>query len=254
MKMQCMAKEKSPETLPPQIYSAMLDAMSAIGAVGKDQENKHFRYKFRGIDDVCNAVYPAFLTAGIVMSHKVGWHDTEVGRDGKDRPLFRTRLHLATTFYARDGSSMTSEAMGEAIDSSDKSYNQAMIAAFKYMLVTTFAIPTQDSEDADRKSPEAFAGNGKNRRPDGPPAAVQAAQPEPKSEPDGTLYNPDTGEVLEDERVKTLSEIEKLKQLIVNASSLNDLNILIDRCDKVPSGPEKEKLRGDFMDKREQLR
>ena len=41
------------------IFGAIIGVMKDVGAVGKDQENTTQRYKYRGIDDVMNALHPA---------------------------------------------------------------------------------------------------------------------------------------------------------------------------------------------------
>jgi hypothetical protein len=48
---------------------------------------------------------------------------------------------------------VTAVAQGEAFTNDDKAANQAMSAAFKYAMLQSFCIPTEDMGDADRTSP-----------------------------------------------------------------------------------------------------
>jgi hypothetical protein len=50
---------------------------------------------------------------------------------------------------AVDGSSHTVHVIGEAMDSADKATNKAMSAAYKYMAMQVFCIPTEGDNDAD---------------------------------------------------------------------------------------------------------
>ncbi len=40
------------------IYKKMSDVMKDVGAIGKDQKNTQQGFKFRGIDQFVNALYP----------------------------------------------------------------------------------------------------------------------------------------------------------------------------------------------------
>ncbi len=67
--------------------------------------------------------------------------------------LYYTRLRVAYTFYAADGSSVRAVVVGEAMDSGDKSSNKAMSAALKYAMLQIFCVPVEQ-DDADAHSPE----------------------------------------------------------------------------------------------------
>ena len=47
------------------IYQAMAEVMKDIDAVGKNQKNQQQGFKFRGIDDVYNAVHPILAKHGV---------------------------------------------------------------------------------------------------------------------------------------------------------------------------------------------
>lgn len=50
---------------------------------------------------------------------------------------------------AEDGSKHTVKTYGEAMDSADKATNKAMSAAYKYLALLTFCIPTEASPETD---------------------------------------------------------------------------------------------------------
>jgi hypothetical protein len=69
--------------------------------------------------------------------------------------LFFTTVHAEFDFVSvEDGSKHTACTIGEAQDSSDKSTNKAMSAAYKYACFLTFCIPLEGTPDADESTVE----------------------------------------------------------------------------------------------------
>jgi hypothetical protein len=136
-----------------QIYSLMSKIMSEIGPISKDQTNTFQKYKFRGIDDIYNACQSILCKHGVIVIpfvQNVERHE----RPSKDGgALMFTLLTVDYTFYAPDGSSLTSRLVGEAMDSSDKSGNKALSAAQKYLFIQTFCIGTQEPKDSENDTP-----------------------------------------------------------------------------------------------------
>lgn len=141
------------------IYRKMSDVMREIGAVTKDQKNQAQNFKFRGIDQFVNALYPALTRNGVFMAPRALKHDQEIkevvrsnGKTGVDKHV---SIMMEYTFYAEDGSSVTVGPIpAEGLDSGDKATNKALSAALKYALIQTFSIPTEDMAEADLESPE----------------------------------------------------------------------------------------------------
>lgn len=141
-----------------QIYKKMSDVMKDIKAVTKDQTNSAQGFKFRGIDQFVNALYPALTKHGVFMAPEVVSHEQEVrevtrsnGKAGVDKHV---KIAMKYTFYAEDGSNVSCSIPGEGVDSGDKATNKALSAALKYCLIQTFSIPTADMAEADFDSPE----------------------------------------------------------------------------------------------------
>lgn len=140
------------------IYKKMNDVMKEIGFVGKNQQNTAQGFKFRGIDDMINALYPALCKHGVFMTTDVLEKQETIkeverssGKKGVDKHV---ALTMRYTFNAEDGSNVSSTVAAEGLDSGDKATNKALSAALKYALIQTFSIPTLDMEEADLTTPE----------------------------------------------------------------------------------------------------
>ena len=146
------------------IYKKMSDVMKDVGAIGKDQKNTQQGFKFRGIDQFVNSLYPALTKHGVFMSPRATSFTHELkdvvrgsGKAGVDKHV---SIMMEYDFYAEDGSKVTiGPVPAEGLDSGDKATNKALSAALKYALIQTFSIPTEDMAEADFESPEI--GNSK---------------------------------------------------------------------------------------------
>lgn len=144
------------------IYKKMSQVMSEIGSVTKDQKNTVQGFKFRGIDQFVNALYPALVKHGVFMTPRCVSAEHEVrevarssGKIGVDKLV---AIMVEYDFYAEDGSKVTVGPIpAEGMDSGDKATNKALSAALKYALIQTFSIPTEDMAEADSESPELGA-------------------------------------------------------------------------------------------------
>jgi len=140
------------------IHQRMTKVMRDVGAIGKDKTNSAQGFKFRGIDQFVNALYPALLANGVYMAPSCTHHEQQLkdvvrgnGKTGVDKHV---SILMSYTFHAEDGSSMTVGPIpAEGVDSGDKATNKALSAALKYALIQTFSIPTEDMAEADFESP-----------------------------------------------------------------------------------------------------
>lgn len=136
------------------IHEAIIAVMGDIGAIGKDQTNPIQKYKYRGIDDVMNALQPALIKHGVYITPTIIDHEREERSNSKGNLLIYSVVKVKYTFYAKDGTFIETTVMGEAMDSGDKATNKAMSAAFKYACFQTFCIPTEEMIDTEKDSPE----------------------------------------------------------------------------------------------------
>ena len=143
------------------IFEAMAKAMSEIEAIGKDKTNSQQGFKYRGIDQVYNALNPILAKNGIFTLPKVINSEREERTNAKGTTLFYSRITMEYTFVSKDGSSVSCTAIGEGMDSGDKATNKAMAIAHKYALLQTFCIPTEDMPDTDSEVHEVMPNNKK---------------------------------------------------------------------------------------------
>ena len=147
------------------IYALIPKVMADIGAIGKGQENQFDKYKFRGIDDVYNAVQPAFVKHGIFCAPSTTEKSASKWTTDKGKPMVHVVLTVAHKFYATDGSFVEVITVGEAMDRGDKAANKAMAAAYKYALFGLFCIPTEGDNDTENHSP-GHEGDGHDGTPE----------------------------------------------------------------------------------------
>jgi hypothetical protein len=141
----------------PKIYGQMAKIMGDITAIAKDKKNEQQGFKYRGIDDVYNTINPLLAKHGVFMTSRIIDKIRDERTNAKGTVLAFTCLRIEYTFWADDGSSVSTEVEGEGMDSGDKSSNKAMAVGHKYALLQAFCIPTQDLDDPDAEVHEASA-------------------------------------------------------------------------------------------------
>lgn len=142
-----------------EVYKAIIAVASDIAKAGisKDNTNTQQKYTFRGIDDVYNAMAPLISKHGLCIFPKVLNRDCVERTTKSGGVLFYVTVMIEYTFVAEDGSSHVAVVAGEAMDSGDKATNKAMSAAYKYLCMQTFCIPTKGDNDADATTHEPTA-------------------------------------------------------------------------------------------------
>jgi hypothetical protein len=141
----------------PAIYAAMSGVMADLDAIGKDKKNEAQGFKYRGIDQVYNALHPILVKHNVFMTAQVVGKTREERTNAKGTVLAFTCLTMRYRFTTTDGSFVETEAEGEGMDSGDKSSNKAMAVAHKYALLQAFCIPTEDLVDPDAEVHEVKA-------------------------------------------------------------------------------------------------
>ena len=139
------------------VYEAITNVMAALAKSGiaKAHTNTYQNYKFRGIDDVYNALSGELAKNKLCILPKVLERTCvermAAAKQGKEpSAVFYVTVTVEFTFISsEDGSSHTIVTYGEAMDSSDKATNKAMSAAYKYAAMQAFCIPTAGDNDAD---------------------------------------------------------------------------------------------------------
>lgn len=136
------------------IYELMPKIMAEVPSISKDRKNAQQGYQFRGIDDVYNALN------GILAKHRIFMSAEVLDVKREERPsksggtMAFVQTHVRYRFNAPDGSYVTTDSLGEGMDSGDKATAKAMSVAQKYALFQAFLIPTADAKDIENDSPE----------------------------------------------------------------------------------------------------
>ncbi|MDK1227525.1 ERF family protein [Cronobacter turicensis] len=136
-----------------QVYeaiSAVAREMAATG-ISKDRTNTQQNFKFRGIDQVYNALAPALVNHGLLILPRITERTVTERVTQKGGVLFYVVVKAEFDFVStKDGSVHTVVTYGEAMDSGDKATNKAMSIAYKYAAFQAFCIPTEETAiDAD---------------------------------------------------------------------------------------------------------
>ena len=137
-----------------QIYQSLSDIMLEITHISKTKTNTQQNFKYRGIDDIMNELHALFAKNSVIILPIVKdiKQDERITKNGG--LLIYTKLTVQYDFIASDGSFVSTVAIGEAMDSGDKSTNKAMSVALKYVLLQMFLIPTEDMTDPDSNTYE----------------------------------------------------------------------------------------------------
>lgn len=179
-----MSNELTVVHQPGHVYAAINQVTKALAhdGIGKDRRNEQQGFRFRGIDDVYNALAPELAAARLTILPRMVERSCEARTTNKGSVMYSVVVCAEFDFVsAVDGSSHTCRMYGEAMDSGDKATNKAMSAAYKYVCIETFCIPTQgEDNDADAKTP--------------PPSQPRPARrPAPPSEEEMAASGIDTG-------------------------------------------------------------
>lgn len=135
------------------IYESITKIMEEVPAIGKNKTNEQQHFKFRGIDDVMNALQPLLSKNKVFIVPEILEQTREERTTSKGGNLIYSICKIKYKFYAEDGSSIEAITIGEGMDSGDKATNKAMAIAMKYALFQVFCIPTEEIKDPDAETP-----------------------------------------------------------------------------------------------------
>lgn len=134
---------------------AKVTELLSKSGISKDRKNDQQGYKFRGIDDVYNALAPVLAEAKLCVLPNVLERECVERQTAKGNAIFYVTVKVDFAFVsAEDGSTHSVVTYGEAMDSGDKATNKAMSAAYKYAAMQAFCIPTEGDNDADAQTHE----------------------------------------------------------------------------------------------------
>ena len=136
------------------IFEKIPAIMTQVSVIEKTRKNPQQGYSFRGIDDMYNELHGLFASNKVFFTSRVLHAEREERINKSGSTLVYTILDIEFTFYAEDGSNISSVMRGEAMDSGDKASSKATSAALKYALMQMFMIPTLEEKDTEYQSHE----------------------------------------------------------------------------------------------------
>ena len=213
------------------IYQSIGAIMAEIDAVGKDKFNPQQKFKYRGVDDVMNALHPLLAKHKVFCTTQVLDQTREERQTKTGGNLIYSICKVRFTFYAEDGSSVESVTIGEGMDSGDKATNKAMSIAFKYAFFQLFCIPTEEmaKDDPDGESHEVKGRRGSAARK----SAQKAEATQPVEKIDETKLKVLKAKIaeaaVEEKKILDMLQIEKLEDMPLAAfkSIMNKLEVTI---------------------------
>ena len=139
------------------IHEKIVAILKDAGAVAKDQQNKEQKFTYRGIDQVVQHVNPLLKQHGVVIiPTKIVTLDSERFENVNKKIVTDTNLVVEYTWFAEDGSSITTEVAGSGRDFADKATAKAGSVALRTLLLQALMLPTGDT-DPDAESIEVDA-------------------------------------------------------------------------------------------------
>lgn len=135
------------------IYSALASILADVEAVKKNKSNTQQGFKYRGIDDMYNALHDSFAKNKVFISFTVKDTKTET-IEQNSKLLFKICMLVEYRFIADDGSYISTVTYTESLDYGDKGTGKALSYALKYVLMQMFLIPTDEAKDNDSESIE----------------------------------------------------------------------------------------------------
>lgn len=149
-----MATARIENAAPGLIHGKIIDILVDAGAVAKDQENKEQKFKFRGIDQVVNAINPLLKKHRVaVLPTKVHQVNVERFENANKKIVTDAVTVVEYTWIAEDGSTFVTEVTGQGRDFADKAVAKSNSVAFRTLLLQSLALPTDDA-DPDSESIE----------------------------------------------------------------------------------------------------
>lgn len=154
--------------------------MAEVPFIAKDKTNTFHKYAYASEQAIKEALHPKLVEHGVMFIYSI----TDVRHDhGEDSTLTTITLHYRFIDVAT-GETMEGTFAGTGQDSGDKGLFKAITGGLKYLLTSTFLIPTGDDPENDEKAPQ-------NDKYASRPAQGRGFAPRPvSSQPDAKLSLP----------------------------------------------------------------
>jgi hypothetical protein len=142
------------------VIQAMNAVMKEVREVAKSETANipGQQYKYRGVDQVVEALSGAIREQGIVIAPvSVEPPVYRAAQTTKGNPVNYMTVTVGYRIYGPEGDYIDGASTGEAMDSGDKALSKAMSVAWRTFLLQSFHLPPKDP-DPDSEGYEATAG------------------------------------------------------------------------------------------------
>lgn len=124
--------------------------MSEVERIEKDKTNEFHRYKYASEQAIKEAIHPLLVKHKVLFTTNVTNARREVYVTAKGARGAITDIDLAYTFHdVESGEALTGTFQGTGDDGADKGTYKAITGAIKYILTSTFLIPTGDDPEVE---------------------------------------------------------------------------------------------------------
>lgn len=187
--------------LPAVVAKAIVEVMSGVPKLAKDEKNEQARYTFAGIDAFLEAVRPLCVKAGLIIAQdEIDFTLIEIagksqGMDKKIEPWFQLRYQFTLSHASGETwSERPIRTIAVRAIMGSQAFGAAQSYALKLFMRSLFQIATGDEEDVDR-------------------------EPEKKSQPKPALHGPLNITALKDKLRGFARDVQAVEDL----ASLTDL-------------------------------
>lgn len=142
---------------PTTVQAALCAVKKAIGAVGKDGENKAQGFRFRGVDAVVNAAAPHLNEHGVVVAPRVLSFASEQYETRNGAKMRSLTAEVEYTFTGPAGDQLVCSVLAESSDSGDKAAPKMMSVAYRTALLQVLNLPTDDPDPDESAHERAIA-------------------------------------------------------------------------------------------------
>lgn len=136
------------------INEALVAIMEDVGAVDKGGNNRAQGFRFRGVDQVVNAVSPYLRKYGVTVRPIASEVEYTERTNKNGTAMVDARARVTYRWTGPEDDFFDTMVCSEGRDSADKSTAKAMSVAFRTCLLQTLALPT-DEPDPDESYEEA---------------------------------------------------------------------------------------------------
>ena len=132
------------------IYQKMHAIMSEVGVIEKDKTNSFQKYEYASEFAIKKHLQPLLVKHGVLFNISIVEQSVIEGKDSKGQDKLTTLAKFRYSFTSvDDAQQIEGEFFGQGQDAGDKGLYKAITGAIKYILTSSFLIPTGDDPESD---------------------------------------------------------------------------------------------------------